>query len=75
MKSFNKWMVVPFEENKAQSPDSDQVNEMKKILSNNTIEESQKYDEYNKAFKNFINPNPTKTRSFLTLAYSETILG
>lgn len=55
MKSFNKWMVVPFEENKVQSPDSDQVNEMKKILSNNTIEESQKYDEYNKAFKNFIN--------------------
>ncbi len=55
MKSFNKWMVVPFEENKVQSPDSDQVNEMKKILSNNNIEESQKYDEYNKAFKNFIN--------------------
>lgn len=55
MKSFNKWMVVPFEENKVQSPESDQVNEMKKILSNNTIEESQKYDEYNKAFKNFIN--------------------
>ncbi len=48
-------MVVPFEENKVQSPESGQVNEMKKILSNNTIEESQKYDEYNKAFKNFIN--------------------
>ena len=60
MKSFNKWMVVPFEENKEQSSDSDQVNEMKKILSNNTIEESQKYDEYNKAFKNFINKKSSR---------------
>jgi len=31
MKSFNKWMVVPFEENKVQSPDSDQVNHLFEI--------------------------------------------
>ena len=60
MKNFNKWMVVPFEENKVLPPDSDQVDEMKKILKNNNMVESQKYDEYNKAFRNYINKKSSK---------------
>ena len=54
MKSFNKWMVVPYEE-KVEAQDDVQLDAMKKILTKNSIKDTQKYDDYNNIFKNYIN--------------------
>ena len=58
MKSFNKWMVVPYEEKITSSEDKD-LTILKDILSDKTLNDSEKYNNFNSVFKGFIDKKST----------------
>ena len=58
MKSFNKWMVVPFEEKIVSSEDKYLTN-LKDILTDKTLDDSKKYNNFNTIFKSFVDKKST----------------
>ena len=58
MKTFNKWMVVPYEEKIISSEDKDLTN-LKDILADKTLDDGEKYNNYNNIFKRFVDKKST----------------
>ena len=60
MKTFKKWMVVPYED-KIESSEENDLKRLKEILNNNNLNDSQKYNNFNTVFKNFSNKKGTNS--------------
>ena len=54
MKSFKKWMVVPYEEDHLEDHKTKDQNMLSKILENKYIDNSEKLNIYNETFKKLL---------------------